>query len=294
MAQLIGGVGISHTPSMGVEFDRAAGGGWQPPWRAWFEALQPVRTWLAEMAPDRMVVVYNDHLNHFDFGALPTLAIGVGEVFPQADEGFGLRPFPDLPGDAELGIHLTNALVGDGFDLTVCHELSIDHGIYSWFPYLMSPPWPTPVVPIAVNMVRAPLPTHQRLASLGRAIGDAIAELPDDSRVMVVATGGMSHQISGARFGIANQALDSWFLDHLERDVELLIDTPTEEYQRLGGTEAAELSLWFAMRCALAADASLVYRYNTVPAITGCGVATFEQPGVSTEVEWQPAGSGRL
>lgn len=95
---------------------------------------------------------------------------------------------------------------------------------------------------------------------------------------MVVATGGMSHQISGARFGIANEGLDRWFLRHLKDDTQMLVDTPQEELMRLGGTEAAELAIWFAMRGALSDDIREIYAYNVFPAITGCGVVVYEEP----------------
>ena len=61
-----------------------------------------------EARPDQVVIVYNDHLNHFTFDAYPTLAIGVADEFPQADEGFGLRPFPSLAGDTAFGWHVAN------------------------------------------------------------------------------------------------------------------------------------------------------------------------------------------
>lgn len=277
MARIIGGLGISHTPSMGVEYDKGMAGGWAPEWKLWFDGVQPVKAWLAEQRPDQLVVVYNDHLNHFHFDAYPTLAIGVAETFPQADEGFGLRPFPSLPGDLGFGWHVTEQLVRGGFDMTVCQELAVDHGVYSWLPYVSAPPWPWPVLPIAVNMVRHPIPTSRRLYDLGRAVRRAIEAWPGDQRVLVVATGGMGHQISGARFGMANEALDQFFLDGLEHDVEGLMAVPQEEYMRLGGTEAAELSIWFSMRAALSDHIRKVYAYRTFPRITGCGVIVFEE-----------------
>ena len=278
MAKIIGGLGVSHTPSMGVAYDEGMARSWAPEWRLWFDGTRPVRDWLAEAAPDQLVVVYNDHLNHFHFDAYPTLAIGVAESFAQADEGFGLRPFPSLPGDTSFGWHVTEKLVRGGFDMTVCQDLKIDHGVYSWLPYLASPPWPWPILPIAVNMIRHPIPTSERLYALGAALREAIEAWPTTERVLIVATGGMSHQISGARFGMANEALDQFFLDHLERDVERLIAIPQAEYMRLGGAEAAELSIWFSMRGALSDVIRKVYGFRTFPRITGCGVIVFEEP----------------
>ena len=279
MARIVAGLGISHTPSMGVEYDRGVAGNWAPEWKLWFDGLQPVRAWLEALKPDQVVIVYNDHLNHFQFDAYPTLAIGVADSFPQADEGFGLRPFPALPGHTGFGWGLTEALVRGGFDMTVCEELAVDHGVYSWLPYLADPPWPWPVTPIAVNMVRHPIPTHQRLWDLGAAIRRAVQAMPSDQRVLVIATGGMSHQISGARFGMANEALDQFFLDRIAGDPEALMAIPQEEYMRLGGTEAAELSIWFSMRAALSGATRQVYAFRTFPKITGCGVIILEDMG---------------
>ena len=277
MAQVIGGFGVSHSPSMGYEYDKGIAGKFDPRWKIWFDGLQPVKRWLAEARPDQIVIVYNDHLNHFTFDAYPTFALGVADEFPQADEGFGLRPFPSLAGDTQFGWHVANYLVRHEFDLTICEDMKIDHGIYSWLPYVTAPPWPAPVLPLAVNMVRHPIPTSNRLRKLGEAIRGAIASYQGNARVAVIATGGMSHQISGARFGIANEEWDRYFLAHPTDDLGKLVALPQEEIMRIGGTEASELALWFAMRGALSAKARHVYDFYTFPQITGCGVIVFDE-----------------
>ncbi|SDV49720.1 DODA-type extradiol aromatic ring-opening family dioxygenase [Chitinasiproducens palmae] len=278
MARVVGGIGISHSPSMGVAFDRGVRAGFDARWQAWRDGTDRVKQLLRAMRPDHLIVVYNDHLNHFDFDAYPTLAIGVGERFPQADEGWGVRPLPDLPGDPAWGIHLTESLVAQEFDLTVCHALSVDHGIYSWLPYLSEVPWPVTITPLAVNMVRQPLPTPRRLLRLGQALRRAVAARPGAERVVVIATGGMSHQISGARFGIANEAFDRYFLRALPDRLDELVALPTETLMRCGGTEAAELTVWFAMRSALDETARAVYDFYTFPQITGCGALVMIDP----------------
>ena len=277
MAEIVGGIGISHTPSMGIEYDRGIASAFDPVWQPWYDGTRPVHAWIERLAPDRLVVIYNDHLNHFQFDAYPTLAIGVADNFPQADEGWGLREFPSLPGDTRFGWHVTEALVRGEFDMTVCQEMRIDHGIYSWFPYLFDLPWDLPITPIAVNLVRHPIPTSRRLHKLGRALRMAVDSWPARERVLVIATGGMSHQISGARFGIANEDLDRHFLRKLCDDTESLLAIPQETLMRLGGTEAAELSIWFAMRGALADRVSEIYSYQTFPRITGCGVLVLQE-----------------
>jgi protocatechuate 4,5-dioxygenase beta chain len=278
MAEIVGGIGISHTPSMGMEFDKGmANNGFAPHWKPWFDGTRPVKRWLAELAPDQIIVVYNDHLNQFTFDAYPTFAIGVAAEFPQADEGWGPRPLPNLRGDVDFGWAITNSLVRNEFDLTVCQSLEVDHGIYSWFPYLFDAPWPAPVLPLAVNMLRTPFPTSQRLWKLGAALRQAVEAYPAKARVLVVATGGMSHQIVGQRFGMANEDLDRFFLARLGDRPEELVAIPQEELMRVGGTEATELSIWFAMRNALSARPREVHSNYTFPKITGCGVIAFEE-----------------
>jgi protocatechuate 4,5-dioxygenase, beta chain len=276
VARVIGGFGVSHSPSMGYEYDKGIAGKFDPRWKLWFDGLQPVKRWLADVKPDQIVVVYNDHLNHFTFDAYPTLALGVAPVFPQADEGFGLRPFPSVKGDTDFGWHVANHLVRNEFDLTICEDMKLDHGIYSWLPYVSEPPWPAPILPLAVNMVRHPIPTSQRLHKLGHALRAAIASYPGNARVAVIATGGMSHQINGMRFGLANEEWDRTFLKRIEKDADKLVAIPQEEIMKVGGTEAAELAIWFAMRGALSDNLRRVHDFYTFPQITGCGVVVFD------------------
>jgi hypothetical protein len=61
-----------------------------------------------------------------------------------------------------------------------------------------------------------------------------------------------------------------------------LVSIPVREYMRLGGTEAAELTLWFAMRAALSERTAAVYTFQTFPAITRCGALVMAEPGALT------------
>lgn len=280
MARVVGGLGISHTPSMGYEYDDARRDG-RPSerWRPWFDGAADVRRAVAELAPDHIVIVYNDHLNYFTLDSLPTLAIGVADRFPQADEGWGLRALPTLAGSAEWGAHLYRQLVTQEFDPTLCMALEPDHGIYSWFPYVFDEPWDVAVTPIAVNMVCHPIPTANRMVRLGQALRHTIEAYPSEQRVLVVATGGMSHQISGARFGIANSEFNEAFLAALPANFAELVAVPVDEMMRIGGTEASELILWYAMRAALGDGATAVCSFHAFPSITGCGALVMaEQP----------------
>ena len=277
MGIVLGGLGIAHTPSMGHAFDGREGISFAERWQEWFDALIPVKQWIATLRPSHIVVIYNDHLNTFDFSAYPTFAIGMSEHFPQADEGWGKRDFPGMDGDTAFSGRIANALVDDGFDLTFCQEMEIDHGIYSWLPCVIDPPWPMKFLPIAVNMVMQPTPTPKRLRALGAALRSAIENDDTDDRVLVIATGGMSHQIHGRRFGMTNQTFDRYFLDKITHEWGELIDTPMSKIMQVAGTEAGELAMWYAMRGALSESVGQIYSYYVRPEITGCGVVAIEE-----------------
>lgn len=163
-----------------------------------------VRDWLARLKPDVAIVVYNDHGAEFMFDKYPTFALGAVERYAIADEGFGTRPLPPVRGDAGLSTHLAEALIADEFDLTVCQEMGVEHGFLVpmnlCFPHDQRG-WPVAAVPLQVNVVQHPLPSGRRCYKLGQALARAIASYPGDLNVVVMGTGGMSHQLQGRRFG---------------------------------------------------------------------------------------------
>ncbi|HWV88510.1 MAG TPA: protocatechuate 3,4-dioxygenase, partial [Burkholderiales bacterium] len=125
-SRIVAGIGLSHVPSVGPAVDRKREQ--DPAWKPLFDAYVPVREWLAKLKPDVAIVVYNDHVAEFGFDKYPTFALGAAERYAIADEGFGMRPLPEVPGDAEFSIHLCERLVDAEFDLTVCQEMGVEHG----------------------------------------------------------------------------------------------------------------------------------------------------------------------
>ena len=173
MAQIIGGIGASHAPSMEHVYDAGAEVRESDEWAPLFGPFKEVSEWLATIRPDRLVVIYNDHMDAFFLNAYPTFALGVAESYPIADEGFGARAFPPIAGDAALGWHIARSLVADEFDITICQELEVDHGVISPLPMVDfsdgDGEWKIPIVPLAVNVILHPLPTPRRCFKLGQA-----------------------------------------------------------------------------------------------------------------------------
>ena len=272
MARL-GGIGCSHSPSIAHSYDHRQH---DPMWAPLYAGFEPAKEWLSRVKPDLMIVLYNDHMNRFFFDAYPTFALGVAEAYPQADEGWGRRDLPDLAGHNAFSWHLAHSLVEDEFDPTLCQEMAVDHGIFSILPLLAQTPWPAPIVPIAANVILHPIPTPRRFYRLGEAIRRAIENYPADLRVLIMATGGMSHQLHGARFGFVNPQWDNEFLDRLESDPQSLIRLTHADYMERGGAESVEMIMWLAMRGALGASVRRAHRYYYAPMLTGYGLLVLE------------------
>lgn len=274
MAKIVAGIGSSHVPSFGPAYDGRKFE--DPDWKPLFDGYVPVREWLRDtVRPDVAIVVYNDHGSDFSLDRVPTFAIGVRDTYEQADEGFGTRPLPPVKGDADLSWHIAKAVIYDEFDLTVCQEMKVDHGMMAPLPLLFShdPDWAVRVVPIVVNVIQHPLPTARRCFRLGQAIGRAVASYPEDLKVVVVGTGGMSHQLHGERFGHLSEAFDRRWLDLIARDPEELCRMTHEEIMAAAGAESVELIMWLVMRGALAGGAVERKHLNYyAPMTTGMGL----------------------
>ena len=276
MATIVGGIGTSHVPTIGMAFDRHKQN--DPDWKPLFEGYAPVARWLAEKRPDVLLFCFNDHATTFFFDRYPTFALGVGDAYPIADEGLGPRAIPPLRGHAALSRHLARTLVDDEFDLTIFQDLPLDHGLHSPLTMMWSssPDWPGAVVPLAINVLQHPLPSPRRCFKLGKALGRAIASYPVDLKVAIVGTGGLSHQLIGERAGFNNEAWDLEFLDLIDRDPERLASMTVEDFMRLGGNEGAEVIMWLVMRGALGSSVRKIHQSYYLPMTTAMATAVFE------------------
>ena len=276
MARIIGGIGTSHVPTIGMAFDKGKQD--DPDWMPLFRGYGPVASWLAERRPDVLLFCFNDHATTFFFDQYPTFALGVSDEYPIADEGTGPRPIPRLNGHAALSRHIARSLVNDEFDLTIFQDLALDHGLHSPLTMMWpsQPDWPGRVIPLVVNVLQHPLPTPRRCYKLGKALKVAIESYPEDLKVAIVGTGGLSHQLIGERAGFNNEAWDLEFLDLIDRDPERLAGMTVDDFTRLGGNEGAEVIMWLIMRGALASTARKIHQSFYLPMTTAMAVALFE------------------
>jgi protocatechuate 4,5-dioxygenase beta chain len=225
VAKIIAGFASSHVPAIGAAIDN--GQTEDPYWKRVFSGFEKSKKWIAEVKPDVVIAVYNDHASAFSVELIPTFALGTAAEFPPADEGWGPRPVPVVKGHPGLASHIATSAILDGFDLTIVNKMEVDHGLTVPLNLAFGSPteWPCPIIPLAVNVVQYP-----------------------------------------PRAGLINSKFDKSFLDRLTKDPKGLAAMPHIEYMREAGAEGIELVMWHVMRGALDDKVTEVYRFYTVPA----------------------------
>jgi len=264
MARIVGALTTSHVPAIG----RAIAKNLQqdPYWKPFFDGWAPVHHWLAETRPDVAVVIYNDHGLNFFLDKMPTFAVGAAATYRNADEGWGLPELPPFPGELDLSWHLIESLVGEDFDLTTCQEMVVDHAFTLPLALMVpSQAWPLKVVPVCINTVQLPLPSARRCYALGEAIGRAVNSWPGDQRVVIVGTGGLSHQLDGERAGFINKDFDLAFMRSLVHEPRWATQFDTRALVEQAGTQGVELLMWLAARATLGERVQQLHRNYHIP-----------------------------
>lgn len=187
MSTVVVGVAASHTTLMNTKWaevdhlDRA---------HAYRNALGAARRAIVDAGADVAVVIGSNHFRGFWLDMMPTFTVGVGEVIGAGEHG---TPAGPLPADTAVARQLLAGLVASGFDPAFSARLQIDHGITHAVQHVL--PDGLPIVPLVVNCFAPPLPPLARCAALGSAVGAMLAADGLDRRVVVVGSGGLSHQL---------------------------------------------------------------------------------------------------
>jgi len=284
MARIVGAVASSHTPTIGFALDTHKQH--DPAWAPIFEGYKPVQAWLAQKAPDVLLVIFNDHVTSFFFDHYSQFALGIGESYAVADEGGGPRDLPPIRGHTRLSHHIAAGLVADEFDLAYFQDKPLDHGCFSPLSMLWphTPAWPGAIVPLQIGVLEFPIPSAKRCYTLGQSLRRAIESYPEDLKVVLVATGGLSHQVHGERCGFNNPDWDREFLELIEKNPARLVEMTHAEYAARGGLEGAEVIMWLVMRGALSPRVRKLHQSYYLPSMTGIATAVYEDetPSVPT------------
>lgn len=288
MAKIIGGIGASHSPTIG--FARDTNKQDDPAWKPIFEGFKQIQRWLKEKDPDVLLHIYNDHISSFFFDHYSTFALGVDDSYEPADEGGSPRNLPPIKGHTGLARHIATSLVADEFDMSFFQKKGLDHGCFSPLSMMFEDisQWPCAIVPLQIGVLQFPIPSARRCYKLGQSLRKAIESYEEDISVVVAATGGLSHQVHGERCGFNNTEWDEKFLDLIANDPVKLTQMTIAEYATLGGLEGSEIIMWLVMRGALSASVRMVHKSYYLPSMAAIATAILEhQPEPFTGREIQ-------
>jgi hypothetical protein len=221
-----------------------------------------------------LAVYYGDDLVSTPTGTRGRYGGGIGGL-EDVHRGYALEGTEDNPriwtGHGPFARHLIEALLERHFDVTAVKDpvapagLGHSYGVVE--AQLMETPGAIPLVPILSNTYWPPsqLPA-QRAWDLGLALREVIESYPEDLRVAMVASGGLSHFL-------VDESLDMSVLGPLrEGRPEGLLDIPA----RLLNSGNSEIRNWMTV-AACCQDLPFVWdEYIPVrrtPVGTGCGTA---------------------
>lgn len=279
MARIVGGIGASHSPTIG--FAKDTGKHDDPAWKPIFDGFSAIRAWVCEKKVDVIFLIYNDHITSFFLDHYSAFVLGIDDRYAAADEGGGPREVAAVRGHLGLSRHIAMSLVADEFDMSFFQGKPVDHGFVSPVSMLADDqgPWPGQVVPLQVGVLQLPIPSARRMWKLGQALRRAVESYPEDLRVAIMATGGLSHQVHGERAGFLNEAWDQEFLALLEDQPETLVQMRLADYAEKGGMEGAEVIMWLIMRGALSSQVRRVHKATYAPSMTNIATLVFEDLG---------------
>jgi len=248
-------------------------------------AIESLHALCTDLNPDIVVIVGNDQDELFHDSAIPAFAIHSGEkvvdeprpleeLHPSsriAEWAYHGTESVEMPGHPELAMHLTSELTRAGFDVTQLQRQPEGRSIGHAFTFVqrrLLRDRVVPIVPVMINTDRPPnIVTPKRCWEIGRALRRAIDGWEGDARILVVASGGLTHFEVDAAF-------DEGVLQAMrESDRETLMELPVERLV-LGTSEvrnwivvAGVLSEGYDMKIL---DYVAAYRSE---AGTGCGMA---------------------
>lgn len=272
MAKIVGAVTTSHVPAIGGAIHKGLQE--EPYWKPFFDGFPPIREWLDKVKPDVAIVVSNDHGLNFFLDKMPTFAIGTAPEYQNADEGWGIPVVPPFQGDEDLSWHLAESLIGEEFDMVTCQEMKVDHAFT--LPLALLYPdqnWPVKTIPISVNTVLFPTPSAKRCYKLGQAIGRAVEAYDEDVKVLLIGTGGLSHQLEGERAGHINKPFDLKFMESMISDPTWATQYSDRELVEHTGTQGIELLNWLVVRGAMSGSVTLGHSNYHIP-ISNTAAAT--------------------
>jgi hypothetical protein len=291
MAKLVGCVAMSHAPQLMLDPDhwhllRDRKGENLPDkpglenetndvkwskWRSCMTAIEQLRLKVASLRPDVLIVVGDDQHENLVDDNMPPFTIFMGG---EAESSVSLRYLNQSRSenrtkyriDAKLAEALVTGLMDRGFDPSYSKATRYDGGLGHAFARVLkflSPEAQYRVVPVMVNTYYPPTPSAQRCLRFGQTLASLIREYPGDDRVVVAASGGLSHTK-------IDEALDARFLAALKsNDTAYMSAMPSALFRE--GT--SEILNWIVIAGAADRNGTVVDYLPLYRTRTGVGCA---------------------
>ncbi|HVL56268.1 MAG TPA: hypothetical protein VM491_07175 [Burkholderiaceae bacterium] len=275
MAKLVAALGIAHAPGVTGWIDKAP----KHEQEAVLAGYAEFRRRMDELRPDVVIGVANDHLLNFPMDNVPDFCVGIG------DEWQGPAPWfkdwlnvPDyrIRGYRELGRALVRESARAGINHAFAEQLLFDDNWSVPLKFLF-PRYDVRFVPIHMNAIVPPMPSAQRCLQVGEQIARIVEGFDTNERVVLMATGGLSHDPGGPDYFTVHEPFDRWFMSLLESgDCERVQREVTFEKLLTGGDGGAgELLAWLVSMGAAAQHgtpkAESVFYVPSVPMRCGMG-----------------------
>ncbi|MBX5467238.1 MAG: hypothetical protein K6U14_07065 [Firmicutes bacterium] len=232
---------------------------WQEKYQRAQDAVAKLGKFLEETRPDVLVIVGDDQDELWGPEGQPALALFMGDLMwdhpiPETQVPAPIRmglwawhhhePDP-YPIEHRLSRHLLESLIAQNFDVTQFSRQIPGRPLGHAFTFArrrLGLARHVPIVPVILNAHYPPnQPTPTRCLQLGRALREAINAWPVDARVVMMASGGLTHWL-------IDESLDRGVLDALESGQVDRLATLTRE-QLTGGT--SEVRAWITVGAAL-------------------------------------------
>jgi aromatic ring-opening dioxygenase catalytic subunit (LigB family) len=272
MAQIVAVMALAHAPGV-TGWLSSAPPEEQAAIKAGFETMG---NRLRACKPDVIVGIANDHMLNLPLHSPPDFCVGTASEWIGPAEFF--RDWLHLDEYAVKGHPRAAAAIAarakaDGVRISVSDELLFDDNWSVPLKYL-TPAYDVALVPLHMNCLNPPLAGPHDNYKVGAAIARAVREdLPEDLRVAIIGTGGLSHEPGGKRYFQVDEEFDRWFLFLLETgDVpRILREATVERMEQAGEGGTVELQAWLV---ALAAARNKVAeRIFYVPSLEmRCGI----------------------
>lgn len=272
MAELVGVFAASHAPLIVRAWDTMAASRRE----ALESAFRQLGERFQEVRPDVLIEISPDHWLNFFLDNLPGICVGVGKQHGGPPEPW-MKEFGHaaLRGHPGLARHLVSVAVERDFEPAVSHNMKLDHGfcVPLWKAGLTAIP---PIVPVVINTFEHPSPSLRRCLEWGSVMAEAIASYPENLRVAVLATGGLSHAIGEPRMGEINEAFDRECIERFaDGDGRVLVDFLRGRIPEVGNG-AEEIRNWLAAHGAAGRRGFELLGYCAVPEVyVGCGFAAW-------------------